>query len=147
MPGQSPKVAYPTVEFVLGAIAGWINRYRHLHGTTDELGHCTQDEVRQIAKDLGVSVNDLRGVAEKGPGAADVLQKLLLALSVDPNALAKSDPATMRDLQRVCVVCDRKGRCQEELAAGTAAEHFREFCPNAYTLDALFKEKEGFRHR
>jgi len=147
MPGQSPKVAYPTVEFVLGAISGWINRYRHLHGTTDELGHCTQDEVRQIAKDLGVSVNDLRGVAEKGPGAADVLQKLLLALSVDPNALAKSDPATMRDLQRVCVVCDRKGRCQEELAAGTAAEHFREFCPNAYTLDALFKEKEGFRHR
>ena len=147
MPGHSPKVAYPTVEFVLGAISGWINRYRHLHGTTDELGHCTQDEVRQIAKDLGVSVNDLRGVAEKGPGAADVLQKLLLALSVDPNALAKSDPATMRDLQRVCVVCDRKGRCQEELAAGTAAEHFREFCPNAYTLDALFKEKEGFRHR
>ena len=47
----------------------------------------------------------------------------------------------MRDLQRLCMVCAQKGHCQHELAQGTAAEHFREFCPNAYTLDALFKQK------
>ena len=133
---------YPTVEFVLDTIAGWINKYRDTYGEHDELGQCTQDDVIRIAKDLGVSVNDLRGLATKGPGAADVLQKMLLALSVDPRALAEADPAVMRDLQRICVFCNQKDRCQHELANGTAVEHFREFCPNAYTLDALFKEKE-----
>jgi len=133
---------YPTVEFVLDAIAGWINRYRHAHDVHDELGQCSQEDVMRIAKDLGVPVSDLRGLAAKGPGAADLLQKMLLALSVDPQALAKTDPAVMRDLQRLCIQCNQKGRCQHELAKGTASEHFREFCPNAYTLDALFKQKE-----
>jgi hypothetical protein len=30
----------------------------------------------------------------------------------------------MRDLQRLCIVCGQKRRCQHELARGTAAEHF-----------------------
>jgi len=132
---------YPTIEFVLDAIAGWVNKYRYIYGAHDELGQCSQQDVRQIAKDLGIPVSDLRGLASKGPGAADNLQKMLVALSVDPEALAKSDPAVMRDLQRLCVVCSQKGRCQHEQAKGTIATHFRGFCPNAYTIDALFKEK------
>ena len=95
---------YPTVEFVLDGIAGWINKYRHVHGVRDELGECSQEDVMRIAKDLGVPVSDLRGLAAKGTGAADALQKMLLALSVDPKALAKGDPAVMRDLQRLCIV-------------------------------------------
>ena len=133
---------YPMVEFVLDAIAGWINKYRHVHGVRDELGECSQEDVMQIAKDLGIAVSDLRGMAAKGPDAADALQKMLLALSVDPQALAKADPAVMRDLQRICIFCSQKSRCQHELAEGTPAENSREFCPNAYTLEALFKQKE-----
>jgi hypothetical protein len=34
-----------------------------------------------------------------------------------------------------------KKRCEHELANGTAGEHFRDFCPNAFTLDALFDLK------
>jgi hypothetical protein len=122
-------------------LLGWINKYRHMHGVHDEFGQCSQEDVLRIAKDLGVPISDLRGLAAKGPGAPDVLQKMLLALSVDPQVLAKADPAVMRDLQRLCILCSQKGRCQHELAKGTAGEHFREFCPNAYTLDALFKQK------
>jgi hypothetical protein len=140
--GDTREQHYPAVEFVLDAIAGWINKYRHMHGVRDELGECSHEDVMRIAKDLGVPVSDLRGLAAKGARSADVLQKMLLALSVDPQALAKNDPAVMPDLQRLCIVCSQKGRCQHELAQGTAAEHFREFCPNAYTLDALFKDKE-----
>lgn len=131
---------YPTVAFVLSAIAGWINKYRHMQAA-HELGQCSQEDVMRIAKDLGVPVSDLRSLAAKGPGSADILQKMLLALSVDPQALAKADPVVMRDLQRLCILCSQKGRCQHEVAEGTAAEHFHEFCPNAYTLDALFKQK------
>ena len=133
---------YPTVELVLNAIAGWINKYRHVSGLHNEFGHCRADDVMQIAKDLGVPASELRALAAKGPGAADLLEKMLVALGVDPQSLAKTNPAVMRDLQRLCIVCSQKGRCEHQLADGTAAEHFHEFCPNAFTLDALLKQKQ-----
>ncbi len=133
---------YPTVEFVLDAIAGWINKYRHVTGLRNEFGHCGPDDVMQIAKDLGVPASELRALAARGPGAADLLEKMLVALGVDPQSLAKTNPAVMRDLQRLCIVCSQKGRCEHQLADGTAAEHFHEFCPNAFTLNALLKQKQ-----
>ena len=94
----------------------------------------------RIARDLGVSPSELRELASKGPGAADQLQKMLVVLDVDPKALADTNLPFMRDLQRVCIACGDKHRCEHELAGGTAAEHFREFCPNTVTLDALISK-------
>ena len=134
---------YPTVEFVLNAIAGWINKYRQASNLHDEFGQCSPEDVMQIAKDLRVPVSELRELATRGPGTADLMKKMLIALRVDPHILVNTDPAVMRDLQRLCVVCTQKGRCEHELSRGTASEHFREFCPNAFTLDALFKQKNN----
>jgi hypothetical protein len=133
---------YPTVEFVLDAIAGWINKYRHAISAHDAFDRCSPDDMRQIVQDLRVSADELRALATNGPGAADLLQKMLVALHVDPDALAKTNPGVMRDLQRICITCSQKSRCQHELAEGTASEHFRKFCPNAFTLEALFDQKE-----
>ena len=142
MPGrEAEKPRYPTVEFVLHAVAGWINKHRVMNGVRDELGQCSPEEAMQMAKDLGVTVGDLRGLAAKGAIAANALPKMLSALSVDAQALTDGDPAVMRDLQRTCFLCDHKSRCRRELAEGSAAQHFRNFCPNAYTFDALFKQK------
>jgi hypothetical protein len=137
---QQPS--YPVVETLLNSIAGWVNRYREVLGRTNDLGQCSRDEVMQIAKDLGVSAIELRELVSKGPHAADLVQKMLVALNVDPKAIANSNPLVMRDLQRLCITCTDKKRCASELAKGTAAEHFREFCPNALTLDALFTEED-----
>ncbi len=143
MPNRdTPQPSYPTVEVVLGAIADWVNKYRNTVGHRNEFGQCGPDDVMQIAKDLGVSPQELREVAGKGPGAADLLKKMLVALKFDPKALAKTDPAVMRDLQRLCVACSHKNQCAHEHAKGTAAAHFHNFCPNAFTLDALFAQKD-----
>jgi hypothetical protein len=141
--GEVHTPHYPTVEFVLKAVAGWINKYRQASSLHDELGHCSPEDVMEIAKDLGVPVSELRKLATKGPGAADLMEKMLIALRVDPHVLINNNPAVMRDLQRLCVVCSQKGRCEHELAKGTASEHFRELCPNPFTLDALFKQKDN----
>ncbi len=142
MPGsdnQNPNVVL--VEGVLNAIASWVNKYRAAVGAQLAHGACGPDEVRQTAKDLGVAPNQMRELMNKGPGAADLLQKLLVALHVDPQEIAKANPAVMRDLQRLCIACANKKQCAHELAQGTAAEHFRDYCPNAFTLDALFAAK------
>ncbi len=124
---------------VFGAIADWVRKYRSYAGNDDTFGQCTVDEVQRIAKDLRMSPGELRAIARKEPGAADLVQKMLVALGVAPESLMKRDPAIMQDLQRLCVSCSHKSRCQHELAIGEAAERFHEFCPNAYTLDALLK--------
>jgi hypothetical protein len=137
---------YPVVEMVLDAIADWVSKYRNAIGLNNELGRCSPDEVMQIAKELGVPANQLRELVSKGPGAADLIQKMLVALNVDPKAIAMANPLVMRDLQRLCITCGDKKRCSHELAKGAAAEHFQEFCPNALTLDALFAQKNQPQH-
>lgn len=138
--GNIQRPSYPTVDFVVSAIANWINKYRLTHGMHAELGECSPEDVMRIAADIGVPAAELRALAAKGPDAANLLGKLLVKLCVDPVQLANANPAVMRDLQRLCVVCGHKERCRHELSDGTAAEHYQEYCPNAFTLDALFKQ-------
>ncbi|MGA7739273.1 MAG: hypothetical protein WCB22_28120, partial [Pseudolabrys sp.] len=64
------------------------------------------------------------------------------ALGVDANALEHNDPLVMRDLQRLCTTCGDKRQCQFDLANGVSADNFRDYCPNAFTLDALLKVKQ-----
>jgi len=130
----------PKVEYILNAIANWVNRYRDRFGIGDDLGRCAPDEVMRIARDLGASPVELREFVRKGPGSADLLQKMLIALKVNPDSLTSNELGVMRDLQRLCTMCVNKKRCAHELADGTAAEHFHEFCPNALTLDALLNQ-------
>jgi adenylate cyclase len=139
---DNQQPSYSAAELVLGAIANWVNKFRNTIGLNNEFGQCGPDEVMQAAKDLGVTPNQLRELVSKGPGAADLLQKMLVALHVDPEALADTDPLIMRELQRLCITCGDKKRCEHEFANGTAANHFREFCPNALTLETLISQKD-----
>lgn len=95
-----------------------------------------------MARDLNIGPTELVALAKKGPDAADLLQKLLAALGVDANALEHNDPLVMRDLQRLCTTCGDKRQCQFDLANGVSADNFRDYCPNAFTLDALLKAKQ-----
>jgi hypothetical protein len=132
-------LSYPVVKAVLSAVVDWVSKYRYKIGLYNQLGQYGSDEVmRGVANDLGVTLNQFREFASRGPGAADLLQKMLVAVHVDPKALADTDPHVMRDLQRVCITCSDKKRCKHEIANGKVAEHFWDFCPNTVTLDVLF---------
>jgi hypothetical protein len=95
----------------------------------------------RIAREFRLTAGELKELARKSPNAAELLLKMLVALHVDPKALGNSDPHVMQDLQRLCTTCGAKKRCEHELADGTAGDRFREFCPNAFTLDALLDRK------
>jgi len=142
MTSQTDKQpTYPTFEPILDAIANWIKKYRYAVGLRNELARCGPEEVARAARDLGVSPGELVRLASAGPHAADQLPQLLMALGVDPKKLASDEPALTRDLRRICITCGHKGRCEHELAAGTAVHSYRSFCPNAISLDALFKAR------
>ena len=126
---------------VFDTIANWIKDYREAIGQRTELANLTPEVVASIARDIGVSSEELSFFAAKGQHAADELPKLLRALGVDPKELTSVDPAKMRELQRICLTCGHKGQCRYDLASGKAASHYQEYCPNAVSLDALLNSK------
>jgi hypothetical protein len=133
---------YQVVEAAVEAVADWVNRFRQLTGRSS-LGECDSREVSRIATDLGVTAEELRGLAEAKPGSAELLKEMLRELGIDHKVLSETDPLVMRDLQRLCVSCRNKNRCRHELENLDASEHYHEFCPNAVTLDALLEERSS----
>ena len=129
----------PQGDFVLRTIADWITRYRNVCIDRNSLGECSSDEVSKMARDLGVGNLELAALATKSPQSAALLDKLLKALGVESEAHANI--SVLHDLQRLCIFCGQKQRCKHELEVTTAAGRFRQYCPNAYTLDALLTEK------
>ena len=125
------------VETALKAIADWISNYRKAIGLDEEF---RPSDVMRMAKEIGVTPSQLHELTT-GPIDAKLLKSMLVALHVDPKVLADMDPLIMRELKWLCVTCGNKKRCEHELAKGTAAEHFREFCPNAVSLVELLNQK------
>ncbi len=91
-------------------------------------------ELERMAADLGVSGGDLNRLFALGPNAAAQLPHMMQALDLDP---AETPVKIMRDLQRVCSLCDCKTTCAFEIIAGSADTTYEDYCPNADTLRAL----------
>ena len=124
---------YPVVESVIDLFTRWLERRREIA----ELCTCDAISREKIAIDLGVSPGELDQLVRRGPHAADELPKMMAAVGLDAKAIARAQPLVMRDLERVCVLCERKDQCDRDLAAGTAAQHYKEYCGNAETLATL----------
>ena len=121
------------------AIAVWIMKYRYAAGLRGDKMKCTPEDVAQLARELGIKPAEMAALANKGLQSTALLEKMLHALGVEPGRLANANPLIMQDLTRLCITCVAKGNCERDLAAGTAADNFRDYCPNAYTLDKLIK--------
>jgi len=100
----------------------------------NELASCDALEVARVAQDLGISAADLRILASRDKTAADLLDRRLEALRLDPTSI---DPALMRDLQRCCSSCGSKQLCAHELEDQPKAASWPKYCPNEETIASL----------
>jgi hypothetical protein len=134
--------AYESLYSVVDSMVQWIKRYRNAREAWNEFANCGPDELANITRDLRLQPAELAALIRQGPNAADLLQKLLPAVGIDAKALEQKDPATMHDLRRLCTTCVDKRRCQLDLANGRIVDSFRDYCPNAFTVDALLEAKQ-----
>ena len=81
MSSTSPE--HGIVQPILDAIGSWVKEYRQAIGLRGELANFREEEVAFIAKDMGITPQELLFAVSKGPHAADELPKLLSALGVD----------------------------------------------------------------
>jgi hypothetical protein len=137
-----PHPGYDGLTSILRALARRLSEYRKARVEIGQLQSCLPEDLGRISRELGLNSRELLTLAQKGPHAADLVDQLLTKLGVDSSRLSRNDPSTMRDLQRLCSTCAFKRRCQSDLINEKAAMNFREYCPNAFTIDALLAAKK-----
>jgi len=113
----------------------WLDHRRELK----EMRQLSPVEFDRIAQDLQISPADLNELVNQGPHAADELPKLLAALGIKGDDLARIEPVVLHDMERVCALCGHKRECDRDLAAGTSVEHYQLYCLNAPTIANLDK--------
>ena len=129
---------------VFSAIARWWRRWTGAKSDSFELESCGPDQVKRMAQDLGLSTSDLLSVVSQDLYESNLLERRMAALNLDPDEVARSEPALLRDFQRLCTTCTSPRRCARDLAqelardpAEPASRDWREYCPNATTLNML----------
>ena len=126
---------FPFVTKVIDMFGDWLKQRRELNEFTKYAGY--PGELERVARELNVTPADLEALVRQGPQGANELSYTLTALGIDETALFRAEPALLRDMERVCSFCTHKRRCHQELAAGTAATNYVEYCENADTIDML----------
>ena len=118
---------------VVDIFGEWLKHRRELR----EMREMDAANLGQIASELRMTSADLEALVRQGPHAADELPKMLTALGIDQDRLARTEPLVLRDMERVCALCSHKRQCDRDLAAGTAAAHYTEYCGNTDTIEGL----------
>jgi hypothetical protein len=126
---------YPFVTKVIHLFSDWLKQHRELNELIEysaEFGG-----LEPVARELNVTPADLEMLVRHGPQSASELPYMLTALDIDEAALRRAEPALLRDMERVCSFCTHRRQCHQELAAGTAATNYVEYCENSDTIDML----------
>jgi hypothetical protein len=98
------------------------------------------EEIRLLAHETGMSVDDLQTLARLGIRGAYLLRHRMHVLGIDPRLFSSVGPALFRELQKSCSKCLHHGPCVKELlraAAGPTSPDWHDYCPNAAFLNAL----------
>lgn len=127
----------------IAAFIRWCQRWSGSNSA--ELRSWDREAVEDLARDVGVSVDEFRQLARKDQHAADLLLPRMAALDLDPKEVSKIEPKVMRDMQRVCSMCESHGRCLRDLKRDADDPVWKQYCPNADTLTALDKQPWGAR--
>lgn len=130
----------------LGGIAsGWWRNWKRARATLSEIHELESGELSRVARDIGVNSFELRTLAGRWPDSADLLSQRLAALQLTDDAGVQAEPGVLRDLQRVCTLCHEKQRCGHDIDNNSSSPEWREYCPNAETLNALEFERSTRR--
>src|ERR1700676_2325826 len=101
---KTEATTHPIVDRVIDVFGNWLTRRREMR----EMRQLRSAPFDAIAHDLRMTPADLDTIVREGPRAADELPRVLEVLGIDAAALARSEPAVLRDMKRVCTRANGK---------------------------------------
>jgi hypothetical protein len=119
---------------IMQVIADRWSRYRQRRARINELHALDCGDMRQLLQDTGLSFADLVALAKTSGDAAELLQRRMHEIGLDPKSI---DAVVLRDMQRCCSLCDSKTLCAHELEDKPKQASWPSYCPNKDTLEAL----------
>jgi hypothetical protein len=119
---------------LLGRVRDWWRRQEQLNA----LGN---NEMGRVAADLHISTDTLRDLVTRGPEAVNLLYERMQALGISKADVDGAAQGVMRDLQRTCACCNEKGVCEKDLTDRPDDPVWKNYCPNAVTLESLSELK------
>lgn len=119
---------------LLSRVFSWLVTH---HVREGEVATLSLADMRDLARDIGVSEADLTTMVTNGTDNRALTDQMIRAHGLDPAVIRSLPSALLRDLETTCARCGSHGRCQRDLAAGTAAVHCPDYCGNADALEAL----------
>ncbi|HEX2724404.1 MAG TPA: DUF6455 family protein [Beijerinckiaceae bacterium] len=120
----------------LGRIQQWWSAAAKWEALVRELENAGEDGAR-ILQELRLNGGDLHHLMVASTDNALLLSRMMAALGLDAEEVARELPAIMRDLERACAACGSKSRCRHDLDSGDAPARSADYCPNKPTLSAL----------
>jgi hypothetical protein len=105
-----------------------------------ELTSLEADGLGALARDVGLSPDQLTRLMARGSGGGEELPRLLQAVGLVPERTGRTHPDVMRDMSIVCSGCEATRRCRRDLDRGWAPVVQR-YCPNIETIKALRAER------
>jgi hypothetical protein len=126
----------------LTSVESLLSRVREWWQRQNELSDLEPEELKRVAQDLGMSAGALEDLVARGPDAANHLYERMHALGLSTAEVEHAAMVVLRDLQRTCACCNEKGRCEKDLLDRPDDPVWKDYCPNAATLDTLTKLKD-----
>jgi hypothetical protein len=123
---------------LLDSASRWMRKTMAKHGGEAALSDSA--EVERIATDLNLSVAELRALCAKDEGTPKLLQQRLSQLDLDRNEIKREHPGVLRDLEKVCALCDSEARCSRDFERHAAPQAWTAYCSNSSTLEELQRE-------
>jgi hypothetical protein len=106
----------------------------------NEVDALAGEDLDKMARDVGLSASDLRTLLRRPDEEHLLLYRRMEALHIDPHDLAWLESALLRDMQKVCTMCESRRTCLRDLKRDPDDLHnqdWRDYCPNVATLDML----------
>ena len=125
-------------------LRGMLQRLQHWWHERQELGALAPGELNRLASEFGLSARDLHDLVAQGPGGAELLKRRLHALGVSRADIERIAPGLARDLERTCGRCGEKSTCQHDLTQDPDGTAWRQYCPNAVSVESVRRTKGRF---
>lgn len=101
---------YPIVQDLIESFAAWLKHRREMN----EMRQLDRADFDRIAQDLRIAPDDLEELVRHGKHAADELPRMLEQLGISADRLGRAQPLLLRDMERVCSLCNQKGQCDRD---------------------------------
>lgn len=133
----SRTVLTTAAEHFLTRLRAWWHRHA-------ELRSVDRAELERIAGEFGMTARDLEDLTARGPHAAALLHDRMQALGIARADVERLAHGLMRDLERTCACCSDKRACKQDLAQRPDDHAWKDYCPNAISLESIKKTKGRF---